>query len=61
MLENGIYQSGGDTPYAPGDVFRIAVVGGKVEYSRNGVVLHVSPTAPQYPLLLDSCRKTTSM
>ena len=37
VFENGIYQNGGDTPYAPGDVFRVAVVGGKIEYSRNGV------------------------
>jgi len=58
VLENGIYQSGGDTPYATGDVFRIAVVDGKVEYSRNGIVLHVSPTAPQYPLVLDASLST---
>ncbi len=30
VFENGIYQNGGDTPYAPGDVFRVAVVGGKI-------------------------------
>jgi hypothetical protein len=53
VLENGIYQSGGDTPYAPGDVFRVAVVAGRIQYSRNGVVLHESQTAPQYPLALD--------
>ena len=54
VFENGIYQNGGDTPYAPGDVFRVAVVGGKIEYSRNGVMLHESQTAPQYPLVLDT-------
>ena len=54
VFENGIYQNGGDTPYAPGDVFRVAVVGGKIEYSRNGVMLHESQTAPQYPLILDA-------
>ncbi len=54
VIENGIYQTGGDTPYAPGDVFRIAVTGGQVQYSRNGIVLHTSATAPQYPLILDA-------
>src|SRR5262249_30647918 len=54
VIENGIYQNGGDTPYAPGDVFRVAVVGGKVEYSRNGVVLRQSTAEPQYPLVLDA-------
>jgi hypothetical protein len=55
VLESGIYQSGGDTPYAAGDVFRVAVVGGKVQYSRNGTLLRESQTAvPQYPLRLDT-------
>src|SRR5688572_33433149 len=31
VLENGLYQSGGDTPYAAGDVFRVEVVGGRVQ------------------------------
>ncbi len=54
VLENGVYQSGGDTPYNAGDVFRVAVVGGKIQYSRNGALLRESQTAvPQYPLLLD--------
>jgi hypothetical protein len=54
VLESGIYQSGGDTPYAVGDVFRVAVVGGKIQYSRNGTLLRESQTASaQYPLLLD--------
>jgi len=54
VIENGVYQSGGDTPYAPGDVFRIAVVTGAVEYSRNGVVLRRRQAAPRYPLVLDA-------
>ena len=53
VLENGIYQNGGDTPYATNDVFRVAVVNGRIQYSRNGVFLHESPTPPQYPLNLD--------
>ena len=56
VLEGGLYQSGGDTPYAAGDVFRVAVVGGKIQYSRNGTLIRESQTAaPQYPLLLDVC------
>ena len=54
VYENGIYQNGGDTPYAPGDVFRVAVVAGKIQYSVNGQILHESQTAPQYPLVLDT-------
>ena len=57
VIENGVYQ-GGDTPYTTGDTFRVAIVGGRVEYSRNGVVLHDSPNAPQYPLLLDASLAT---
>lgn len=53
VLESGVYQSGGDTPYAAGDVFRVAIVGGRVRYSRNGQFLRESALAPQYPLLLD--------
>ena len=54
VYEKGIYQDGGDTPYAPGDVFRVAVVAGTVQYSVNGRILHESQTAPQYPLVLDT-------
>jgi hypothetical protein len=53
VLESGVYQ-GGDTPYAAGDVFRVAVVGGRVQYFRNGVFLRESARAPAYPLVLDS-------
>ena len=54
VLEKGVYQSGGDTAYAAGDVFRVAVVGGRVQYSRNGLLLRESAGVPQYPLLLDT-------
>jgi len=54
VLENGVYQSGGDTAYAAGDVFRVAVVGGRVQYSRNGLLLRESAGVPQYPLTLDT-------
>ena len=53
VLENGVY-AGGDTAYAAGDVFRVAVVGGRVQYSRNGLLLRESANVPQYPLLLDT-------
>jgi hypothetical protein len=52
VLENGVY-AGGDTPYAAGDVFRVAVVNGRVQYSRNGKYMMESARVPQYPLLLD--------
>lgn len=54
VLENGVYQIGGDTPYSPGDVFRIAIVGNNVQYIRNGIQILESRKAPQYPLLLDA-------
>jgi len=53
VMESGVYQSGGDTTYTAGDVFRIAVVGGKVQYSKNGRVLRESQQTPRYPLVLD--------
>jgi len=53
VLESGVY-AGGDTPYAAGDVFRVAVVGGRVQYSRNGRLLRESANVPHYPLLLDT-------
>jgi hypothetical protein len=52
VLENGIY-AGGDTPYTAGDVFRVAIVGGRVQYFRNGTFLRESAMTPAYPLLLD--------
>lgn len=42
-----------NTLVKPGDVFRIAVVGGSVQYSKNGTVFFTSPTPMsvyQYPL-----------
>lgn len=54
ILESGVYQAGGDTPYAAGDVFRVAVVGGRVQYFHNGRFLRESASPPEYPLLLDT-------
>ena len=53
VIENGVYQSGGDTPYVAGDRFRIAVVNGRVRYSHNGLFLTESPAGVEYPLALD--------
>jgi len=53
ILEDGMY-AGGDTTYAPGDIFRIAVVNGRVGYSKNGHYLGESARVPQLPLLLDT-------
>jgi hypothetical protein len=53
VLENGVY-AGGDTTYAAGDVFRISVANGRVEYSKNGQYLMESTRVPQMPLLLDT-------
>lgn len=54
IVENGVYQPGGDTPYGAGDIFRVAIVNGRVRYSRNGISLTESARLPQYPLLLDT-------
>jgi hypothetical protein len=52
VRENGVYKA--DIPYAAGDKLRVAVVNGKVRYSKNGVVFHTSAKAPAYPLLADA-------
>lgn len=49
VVENGTYK-GGDTPYAPGDLFRIAIAGGRVQYLKNGAVLYESQQQPRFPL-----------
>ena len=53
VLEDGIY-AGGDATYAAGDVFRIAIANGHVEYTKNGHYLRESAHVPQLPLLLDA-------
>jgi hypothetical protein len=32
----------------------VAVVGGRVQYSKNGAVFYTSAVLPRYPLLVDS-------
>ena len=53
VLENGMY-AGGDTIYSVGDVFRISVANGRIQYSKNGHYLMESARMPQLPLLLDT-------
>jgi hypothetical protein len=57
MRENGIYQS--ETTYVVGDRFRVAIVGGRVQYSKNGTLLRESEKAPAYPMLFDATLLTT--
>jgi hypothetical protein len=52
IRENNSYQ--GETTYTGSDVFRIAIAGGVVKYSKNGVVFYTSGKAPAYPLLTDA-------
>jgi hypothetical protein len=57
VLENGIY-AGGDTTYAAGDVFRVSLANGRIQYSKNGQYLLESARTPQLPLLLDGSMLT---
>lgn len=52
VRENNVYRA--DTTFAAGDLFKVAVEGGVVKYSKNGVVFYTSTVAPTYPLLVDS-------
>ena len=49
VVENGTYR-GGDTRYAAGDVFRIAIANGRVQYQKNGALLYESQQQPRFPL-----------
>jgi hypothetical protein len=48
VREKGLYKSG--TTFVSGDVFRIAVGAGVVNYYKNGTVFYISSTAPSTPL-----------
>jgi hypothetical protein len=52
VRENGVYQA--DTPFAAGDVFRVAIESGVVKYYKNGTLFYTSRTAPVYPLQADT-------
>jgi len=53
VYEKGV-NKGSFGNYATGDLLRVAVVGGLVQYSRNGTVFYISTQAPTYPLLVDT-------
>ena len=40
--------------FVAGDVFRVALVGGHIEYSQNGALVYTSLVPPSLPLLLDA-------
>jgi hypothetical protein len=48
VREKGVYKA--DTSFVSGDVFRIAVGAGIVNYYKNGAVFYTSTTPPIYPL-----------
>jgi bacillolysin len=54
VYEGGAQKGGSYGTYAAGDMMRVAVVGGVVEYSKNGVVFYTSQVRPTYPLLVDT-------
>jgi hypothetical protein len=52
VRESGGYR--GEVSFSSGDTLRIAIVGGNVEYSKNGSVFHTSSNRPSYPMLVDT-------
>jgi hypothetical protein len=59
----GVYEGGTSAgsfgAYLVGDILRVAVVGGEVQYARNGNVFYTSALAPTYPLLVDTTLYST--
>ncbi len=53
IFEKGVNRGSFGT-YQSGDILRIAVVGGVVNYSNNGTVFYTSTQARTYPLLVDT-------
>jgi hypothetical protein len=52
VRESGAYRS--EVSFSSGDTMRIAVIGGRVEYSKNGGVFYTSATQASYPLIVDT-------
>jgi hypothetical protein len=52
VREAGAYRH--ETGLSSGDTLRIAIVGGNVEYSKNGSVFYTSSAKPSYPMLVDT-------
>jgi hypothetical protein len=53
VIESGVYLPGDDISYKTGDVFRVAVVRGRVQYVKNGELIRESRRFPSFPLFLD--------
>jgi RHS repeat-associated protein len=53
-----VFESGNNRgnfgPYATGDKFQVAIVGGVVKYKKNGTVFYTSSITPTYPLVVDT-------
>ena len=53
-----VFESGNNRgnfgPYATGDKFQVAIVGGVVKYKKNGTVFYSSNVTPTYPLVVDT-------
>lgn len=52
VRESGAYRS--DVRFSAGDVFGVYVVGGTVQYAKNGSVFYTSNTGVRYPLAIDA-------
>jgi hypothetical protein len=52
VLEYGVYKA--DVKFTASDTLRIAVSGGHVVYSKNGVAFYTSTALPGYPLFVDT-------
>ena len=52
VRESGSYRS--EVSVSGGDTLRVAIVGGNVEYSKNGSVFYRSSGRPSYPMLADT-------
>jgi hypothetical protein len=52
VRESGGYRS--EVSFSGGDTLRVAIVGGRVEYSKNGGVFYSSSSQPSYPMLVDT-------
>jgi len=53
-----VFESGNNrgsfVPYATGDKFQVAIIGGVVKYKKNGTVFYTSSVTPTYPLVVDT-------
>jgi hypothetical protein len=52
VRESGAYRL--ETRFAANDLLRVAYVGGKVQYSKNGSVFYTSGARPVYPAIVDT-------